>query len=121
MNSVHPVDSVIRLQLLDYVQGGADFADGLVLAGTIVEGGPVKGRRRKILGGKQIFPGLSGLPYFRQNEQMDTCLAANSGMALLVAFSQKQKRSAGRNSPLLPVPVHKRRCFSVRKRVQGIR
>ncbi|KAH3892013.1 hypothetical protein DPMN_016124 [Dreissena polymorpha] len=34
------------------------IADGLVFAGTIVEGGPVFGRSRMILGGNPVHPGL---------------------------------------------------------------
>ena len=37
-------------------------ADGIVLAGTIVEGGPVTGRPRLILGGTHVHPGLVQLP-----------------------------------------------------------
>ena len=38
------------------------FENGVVLAGTIVEGGPVTGRPRLILGGKHAHPGLVQLP-----------------------------------------------------------
>lgn len=66
---LNPVDGMIQLRLLEFTQGRS-LADGLVLAGTIVEGGPVSGRPRRILGGKTVHPGVSylNLPY-----EVDTC------------------------------------------------
>ena len=46
------------------------LADGLVLAGTIVEGGPVKGRRRRILGGEKV---RSGRRFFPNIEKLQKC------------------------------------------------
>ena len=66
---VVPADRVIQLQLIQLMQGGG-LADGLVLAGTIVEGGPVIGRRRKILGGQSVHPGLE---YVNIGFQLDKC------------------------------------------------
>lgn len=56
------MDEIIQTQLLQFTKGGT-LADGLVLAGTIVEGGPVFGRPRKILGGRSVHPGLDYLNF----------------------------------------------------------
>lgn len=50
------------MRLLEFTQGSA-LADGLVLAGTIVEGGPVYGRSRRILGGRTVHPGIAFLKF----------------------------------------------------------
>lgn len=63
-----PIDKMIQLRLMEYTQGSA-LADGLVLAGTIVEGGPVTGRPRRILGGKTVHPGISYLNLTFEVEQ----------------------------------------------------
>lgn len=59
------------MQLLQYTKGTA-LADGLVLAGTIVEGGPVTGRPRKILGGRDVHPGLEYLNFGMRVEKCPT-------------------------------------------------
>ena len=46
------------------------MADGFVLAGTIVEGGPVIGRPRLILGGRHVNPGPLQLP---GGEKLEYC------------------------------------------------
>ncbi|KAL4224899.1 hypothetical protein ACF0H5_015595 [Mactra antiquata] len=63
-----PLDRVIQLQLLELTQGSS-LADGLVLAGTIVEGGPVFDRPRKILGGKTVHPGHEFIDFAFQLEK----------------------------------------------------
>ncbi|WAR03333.1 hypothetical protein MAR_009891 [Mya arenaria] len=63
------MDRLIQLQLLQYTQGST-LVDGLVLAGTIVEGGPVYGRDRKILGGQSVHPGLAFVDF---GFQLDKC------------------------------------------------
>jgi hypothetical protein len=57
-----PMDEVIQLRLLELTQGSS-LVEGLVLAGTIVEGGPVFGRPRRILGGQSVHPGLKLLDF----------------------------------------------------------
>lgn len=64
-----PVDHMIHLRLLEFTQGSS-LADGLVLAGTIVEGGPVYGRPRRILGGRTVHPGLR---YVNYGFKIDEC------------------------------------------------
>ena len=58
---INALDQEIRRHVLALIQPTM-FEDGVVLAGTIVEGGPVTGRPRLILGGKHAHPGLLQLP-----------------------------------------------------------
>ena len=58
---INALDQEIRRHVLALIQPTM-FEDGVVLAGTIVEGGPVTGRPRLILGGKHAHPGLVQLP-----------------------------------------------------------
>jgi len=79
ISSRDPIDRLIQMQLLRFTNGRS-LADGLVLAGTIVEGGPVIGRSRKILGGRSVHPGLE---YIKFDLRLEKCPPLTFGYGCL--------------------------------------